>query len=160
MYSQTKYLVMRDGDFSAVRIIGKAVYLNCRNVREFFDKMLEENVRTIEVDCTECTGMDSTFLGTLAGVALKMMNASVKGNLVLCGLNQRNMELVENLGLNRLVKINSTSSFETQITTEIPTEAAKSSEILSAHENLIKADSSNKAKFEDVIKFLKKEVDK
>ena len=72
MREETKYLVGITGDTATMAVIGKANYLNCRNVGEFFSTAIERGCRKILVDCSQCNGMDSTFLGMVAGAALKI----------------------------------------------------------------------------------------
>ena len=102
--------------------------------------------------------MDSTFLGMVAGAALKIHKSG--GEMVLVNLNDRNRELIDNLGIFKLVKIAEDPSAMPKLTSEfLPANNATHANILSAHENLVEADSSNKTKFEDVIAFLKRETE-
>ena len=154
MSEETKYLVHVDADTAILAVVGKAGYMNCRNVGEFFSTAIESGCKNLLIQCRDCTGMDSTFLGMITSASLKLRK--IGGTLTLLNLSERNQELVENLGLSKLVK---TASFDTSTSTDTTLEAtvAKSSEILSAHESLIEADSTNLAKFQDVIAFLKKD---
>ena len=154
MSEETKYLVHVDADTAILAVVGKAGYMNCRNVGEFFSTAIESGCKNLLIQCRDCTGMDSTFLGIITSASLKLRK--IGGTLTLLNLSERNQELVENLGLSKLVK---TASFDTSTSTDTTLEAtvAKSSEILSAHESLIEADSTNLAKFQDVIAFLKKD---
>ncbi len=154
MHEETKYLVKVCADSATLAVIGKAGYLNCRSVGEFFASVVDKGCKKIFVQLKDCTGMDSTFLGMIAGVALKLKKSD--GELTLLNPNERNLELVENLGISKLVKISSDAASETP-SDALPSTSAPTSAILDAHKNLIAADSSNLAKFEDVITFLKKE---
>ena len=157
MREETKYLVGITGDTATMAVIGKANYLNCRNVGEFFSTAIERGCRKIVVDCSQCNGMDSTFLGMVAGAALKIHKTG--GEMVLLNLNDRNMELIDNLGIYKLVNVEEDKSAMPKPSAEfLPANNATHANILNAHENLVEADSSNKTKFEDVITFLKKET--
>ena len=70
--NEVKYLVGFAGETAYLSIFGKANYLNCRKIGDFFSRVIAKGCKAIKVDCSSCTGMDSTFLGTLAGAALKM----------------------------------------------------------------------------------------
>ncbi len=154
MPNNAKFLVKIDGDNAFLTIVGKASYLNCRSVGDFFTTVANKNCHTLFIDTAQCTGMDSTFLGMIAGVALKMRkyNASV----TLQNLNDRNSQLVENLGLFKLVKVEQAQS-DFSGETELETSNADSNAIIDAHENLIETDEANRAKFEDVLSFLQRE---
>ncbi len=156
MPEETKYLVGITGTTATMAVVGKANYLNCRNVGEFFAKAIERGCLKIVVDCSRCLGMDSTFLGMVAGAALKIKK--VGGDLTMLNLNDRNRELIDNLGIVKLVKVAEDPSAMPKPTDEfLPSNNATHANILSAHENLVEADDANKNKFEDVISFLKKE---
>jgi anti-anti-sigma factor len=154
MGEETKYLVHVDADTAILAVVGKAGYMNCRNVAEFFSATIDGGCKNLLIQCRQCTGMDSTFLGMITSAVLKLRK--IGGTLTLLNLSERNQELIENLGLAKLVK---TASFDTTTSheTTLETTVAKSSEILSAHESLIEADSANLSKFQDVIAFLKKD---
>ena len=156
MREETKYLVKICGDTAILAVVGKAGYLNCRSAGEFFSAAVEKGCTKLLVQLKDCTGMDSTFLGMIAGVALKLKK--VGGELVILNPGERNLELVENLGITKLIKI-SNEAKEGTPEDSLPTSSAPVSAILDAHENLVEADSSNLVKFEDVISFLKKEKD-
>ena len=66
---QPKFLVRAYRDPVEVRINGKANYLNCNAFREFIEKVIADDRNEIVLDFDSCTGMDSTFLGILAGTA-------------------------------------------------------------------------------------------
>jgi len=157
MRDEIKYLVRVSGDTASMVVVGKASYLNCRSAGDFFAAVSEKGCGKIVVDCLGCTGMDSTFLGMIAGAAIRLRKTN--GKLTLLNLNERNSELIENLGLGKLVEIVDTSApSEPEDAQTLPSSNATTSGILHAHESLIEADSANKAKFEDVIAFLKKET--
>ncbi|MCH8474671.1 MAG: hypothetical protein LAT55_05520 [Opitutales bacterium] len=111
--------------------------------------------------------MDSTFLGAIAGAALDLRKQDEPGKIFLFRLGTRNLELVKNLGLHRLLHVDEEG--EKAVNTDSlqrleGEEASSKSEVenakmvLEAHENLIKADEENRSKFQDVISFLKNQV--
>ena len=81
------------------------------------------------------------------------------GSLSLAGLNERNGELIENLGLGKIVTIIDAPVQSATAQEQLSATNATTEGILSAHENLVAADSANLSKFEDVITFLKKEME-
>jgi hypothetical protein len=120
------------------------------------------------IDFQQCSGMDSTFLGILAGLGIKLMKMDPPGSVVLCRLGNRNRELVRNLGLHRLLTLDEGDrepGSESAEGLEAVEESGKLSEVenarlvLQAHENLVEIDASNKTKFQDVISFLKNQMD-
>ena len=157
MGEETKYLVRVDADTAVLAVVGKAGYMNCRNVGEFFTTTIDNGCKNLLVQCRECTGMDSTFLGMITSASLKLRK--IGGTITLLNLSERNQELIENLGLSKLVKTVSLAE-NTSADTTLETNATPSADILSAHESLIEANEANLAKFQDVIAFLKKDNEK
>ena len=87
---QPTFLVSAYSEPVAVQIHGKANYLNCNNFREFMEKMVADGKRCFLLDFECCKGMDSTFLGILAGTALAAEKQTPAGKLTLCKLGERN----------------------------------------------------------------------
>ncbi len=154
MGEETKYLVNVEADTAIIAVVGKAGYMNCRNAGDFLSSVIDGGSKRVIVQCRECTGMDSTFLGMIASAILKLRK--IGGELFMLNLSERNLELIENLGLSKLVKTTTDISLK-EDAKSLDSNVATTSDILKAHESLIDADSSNLAKFQDVITFLKKE---
>ncbi len=158
----TKYLVCTADKEAQLVIQGRACYLNCMGVSEFFDTIARDKYKKEIIDLAECTGLDSTFLGTIAKLAIKLK--AINGSfdcVILQNLEERNLEVVQNLGIDKITKIENKKVEEIKAKDCNFLENAPSNQptMLDAHESLVEADSSNKAKFEDVISFLKKRVD-
>jgi anti-anti-sigma factor len=158
---QPTYLVSAYSDPVAVRINGKANYLNCNAFRDFIEQMVEQGKKHIALDFAQCNGMDSTFLGILAGTAIDLRKQNPAGELTLCNLSERNYELITNLGLQNLLTLEEVCAQQNSTDFEgLRDEAvAETKNVLRAHENLAQADHSNAAKFQDVIAFLKNQIE-
>ncbi|MBX3460662.1 MAG: STAS domain-containing protein [Planctomycetes bacterium] len=50
-----------------VRVVGLGNFNNAGPMREYAEKAFNDGVRCVIVDLAECTGLDSTFMGTLMG---------------------------------------------------------------------------------------------
>ena len=156
MADDIQYLVRISGDTAYMSVLGKATYLNCQEAGRFFNLAIAKNCRYLRLDFYACTGMDSTFMGMIAGITLKL--SSVGGTVTLYNLKARNLELIENVGLNHILKISEECDFNAPAdASSLPSAAVCKDAILEAHENLISANPDNARKFEDVIKFLKAE---
>lgn len=158
---QPTFLVSAYSDPVAVKINGKANYLNCNAFRDFIEQVVHEGKNHILLDFTNCKGMDSTFLGILAGTAIDLRKQEPAGELVLCNLGERNYELICNLGLQNLLTIAEACDFEKGGKFEglRDEEVSEAKDVLTAHENLAEADKGNVAKFQDVIAFLHNQVE-
>lgn len=163
---ETVFLVNADDDPIQLIIKGRACFQNARPVSQFFARMMDQNHPHFVVDFGACTGMDSTFLGILAGAGIHLMELSPPGRMVLTRLSDRNRDLVENLGLDQIVEIDRgrvpplTEEGAQSLKPADKTSANENARmVLRAHENLVQIDGSNYPKFQDVIEFLRNQVD-
>ena len=83
----------------AIRIRGRASMYNSHLVKRFIDKAIDEGKRNFAIDFSRCVGLDSTFLGTIKGVAQRLQGMHPPGSIVFCSLSGRNLENVRNVGL-------------------------------------------------------------
>lgn len=156
------FLVDSTSDPVVVKVRGRASFMNSQPIREFLQHAIRGGQRRFAIDFSECTGMDSTFLGVLAGTALELRKSVPKGSLVFCKLGTRNLELVRNLGLHRLATVDTGDECLGEMSgAGRALEQSQLDEIenarlcLDAHESLIEADADNLGKFQDVISLLK-----
>src|SRR5882724_13443483 len=99
------YLVDAYSDPVVVRIDGRASFQNSASVRDFIDEMVRQGKTRFVLDFQNCASMDSTFLGVLAGAALSLRKLNPPGSMVLARVGPRNLELIRNLGLHRLLTV-------------------------------------------------------
>lgn len=159
------YMVDAYSDPVVVRIDGRACFQNSVCLRDFIAEMLRQGKSRFVIDFLNCTSMDSTFLGVLAGAALQLKKAAPGGSLVLARVGPRNLELIRNLGLHRLLTVDAGDYPMNFDHCHDPLPCGDRSEleharlVLEAHENLVSADESNRSKFQDVLAFLKNRVE-
>lgn len=163
--SKPVYLVDAYSDPVVVRIEGRASFQNSGCLRDFIAEMLQRGKTRFVLDFNQCASMDSTFLGVLAGAALELRKSAPQGSLVIARTNQRNLELIRNLGLHRLLTVDTGDASSSNTACNTALECRSGSEIenarlvLEAHENLVSADDANRAKFQDVLTFLRRRVE-
>ncbi|QYM80719.1 STAS domain-containing protein [Horticoccus luteus] len=158
------YLVDAHADPVVVRIEGRASFQNSACLRDFVTEMVRQGRRRFVLDFLHCTSMDSTFLGVLAGAALELRKQP-DASFVLVRLGPRNLELIRNLGLHRLLTVDAPEGglnfddCDRALACGERSELENARLVLEAHENLVAADEHNRAKFQDVLTFLKNRVD-
>jgi anti-anti-sigma regulatory factor len=100
----SKILVARSGDLGFVKVVGRGSFQNSGCLKAFYLQLLKEGVSRFVIDLGACTYLDSTFLGILLGLGLKLRENG-KGLLNILNASSRNLELLRNLGLDRLIQL-------------------------------------------------------
>lgn len=126
--------------------------------------MIQRGYRDFVVDLLDCEQMDSTFMGTLAGVALRLREIG-QGALRAINVNERNAGLLSSLGLDQLFTVAEVADGEQSVPLQLrqaqPGKVGAEEQkqmVLEAHEALAEADSSNAMKFKDVLEYLRQEL--
>jgi anti-anti-sigma factor len=104
----SKILVARSADLGFVKVVGRGSFQNSSCLKAFYLQLIKDGVHRFVVDLDACTYLDSTFLGILLGLGLRLKNAGA-GLLHILNASPRNMELLRNLGLDRLIHIDGRS---------------------------------------------------
>ena len=86
-----------------VRCTSRGSFVNSPALKTISEKYIARNGRLIVIDLEICPGVDSTFMGTLAGLARKMMAQG--GSLQIATPTRRTRAAMESLGLDMLVDI-------------------------------------------------------
>jgi anti-sigma B factor antagonist len=149
-----------------VRVEGKGSFLNSGNLKEFAREMLDRGYREFVVDLADCAMMDSTFMGTMASVALRLKELG-HGHLHIVHCGNRSQELLSGLGLDQIFDIHGNGArapeFEAlERTHQEQSPAAQKKEqaetMLEAHEALCEAAPKNLLRFKDVLDFLRQDL--
>lgn len=154
-----------------VRVEGKGNFQNSPELKEFAIRMIDRGRTAMVVDLEECPAMDSTFMGTLTGIAIRL-KAVCFGKLDILNANPRNQQLLESLGLDQIfyVDVDRRAWIEERelvkhnLLRPEPGRALGKRDhaefVLEAHESLCKANDDNVRRFKDVIDFLKHDTEK
>ena len=86
-----------------IRCASRGCFVNSPALKSLADKYLENGGNSIVIDLEVCPGVDSTFMGTLAGLARKCMAAN--GSIQIASPTQRTRDAMESLGLDMLLEI-------------------------------------------------------
>ena len=141
-----------------IRVEGKGSFQCSPALKEFSRKMIEEGRREFVIDLKDCPAMDSTFMGTLAGIATRIRDAG-GGDLWVVNRNERNTELLSGLGLDALfsekpapVELNGGKAEPLHHVADKDTTRAVMHE---AHTICVAVNPKNAEKFKDVLETLK-----
>ena len=162
---QSSIQVGVNGSAVWVRVEGKGSFLNSGNFKEFAREMVDRGFREFVIDLANCQSMDSTFMGTMAGLALRLKELG-HGHLHVVHCGERSRDLLTGLGLDQIFSIRSNGSTAPECAA-LKREAGASSgadklqtkkEMLDAHEALCEAAPQNLSRFKDVLDYLKQDL--
>ena len=128
--------------------------------------MMNRGYREFIIDLRNCVMMDSTFMGTLAGVALRLKELG-HGHLHVVHCGARSRELLSGLGLDQIFEIHVDGSAapecaeldeETPEGSSVQRKTEQAQTMLEAHEALCEAAPENITRFKDVLDYLKQDL--
>ena len=165
---QSSIQVGVNGSSVWVRVAGRGSFLNSGSLKEFAREMVNRGYREFIFDLQECVMMDSTFMGTMAGMALRLKELG-QGRLHVIHCGERSLELLSGLGLDQILDIRTNGApapecAELTEANERPAEGSAEAKreqagtMLEAHEALCKAAPENLPRFKDVLEYLKQDL--
>jgi len=153
-----------------VRLRGKGSIRTSSALKRFLTNMAGKGYRLFTFDMGECRGMDSTFMGVLAGFVSKLKTMG-GGRVVMVNVDDAIYELLHTLGLDRLIENDRHGELEPELIQRISQVVSLSAlnigeeskdvaadTVLSAHEALADVSPDNHDRFKDVLAFLRKET--
>jgi anti-anti-sigma regulatory factor len=149
-----------------VKVEGKGSFLNSGNLKEFSREMLDRGYREFVMDLADCAMMDSTFMGTMASVALRLKELG-HGHLHIVHCGNRSQQLLSGLGLDQIFDIHTDGASAPecealeQATKDRSADFRKKEQaetMLEAHEALCEAAPENIFRFKDVLDFLRQDL--
>ena len=157
---------MQDGKFLAasqdgayvIRLVGDVRLTLCATIDEYFQKMYDNpEFASVWVDLCEAEGIDSTTLGLLAKLALRVKEKFGLVPVVYSsdsGINR----LLRSMGFQRLFDLREEACGQDSGGSEIPlvegSEDAVKAKIVEAHRVLMNLNDENRAKFQDLMAVL------
>jgi anti-anti-sigma regulatory factor len=155
-----------DGDKVFIRVTGRGSFKVSATLKQFIaDISSKQPVSVVAIDLSECIGMDSTFMGVLAGLAGRLRQAGQ--TLELINLSEKNRNLLTTLGVDQVIDHYSHSHGHQMPDSpgeSLPTEEASKKDLaetsLQAHEKLVQICDENRPRFKRVIEYLKADVDR
>ncbi len=166
-----RLLVMVRGSRAFVRVIGRGSFKVSTALKEFAATAIEGADGRLVLEMSACTGMDSTFMGVLAGVAMRLNRSGNGGRVALVNLAPKNRDLLATLGLDLLVDAytagQTPDEYEAvlhddqglRMLEENASMKQRTAEtMLEAHEDLVRLSPDNLPKFQDVLQYLREDV--
>lgn len=138
-------------------------------MKAFGDDRIAAGENCLVVDLGGCTGMDSTFMGTLAGMAARLSTHD-GGMLQIADSGSRNRRSLEDLGLDFLLEIDPPAAawrgnvdairgkLQAPAAAAIPGQLQRTQHVLEAHQILSETNDKNAREFSNVVKLLENQL--
>ncbi len=139
-------------------------------MKECAETRIAEGERCLVIDLEACTGMDSTFMGQLAGFSARLSKLGTAGGVQIAGAGERNRNSLEDLGLDCLLEIDPPAapwrgkadevraSLEPYRVGHPIGNQERAKHVLESHKVLSATNAENARKFAGVVGVLEKEV--
>ena len=170
MASPSATLFICADDHSAIiRISGRANFSCSVHFKTVVNELYDRGSNRFILDLGECATMDSTFLGVLAGFAMKLSDDQkkpAKPVLEMYKPNERVLDLLDNLGISHFfTQIECPPALGKAFNLSAPAETPASKEEISktcleAHQTLMAVNPDNIPKFKEVTQFLAEDLKK
>jgi anti-anti-sigma regulatory factor len=161
-----KLMVLIGEQFACVKVVGRANFATSVDFKTVLAGLEAKGYPYIVIELSECSLMDSTFLGVLAAFGVKLNPTGVdcvNQVIELRNANERLLELLENLGVLHLFK---SCQGELPACREVASEPCNASKealtraSLEAHQTLMDINPANVSRFKDVTKFLAEDLER
>ncbi len=157
------------GRYAVVKVEGRGTYKLGASLRTFGDDVVNLRLPLMLIDMAQCIGMDSTFMGVLAGIATRLKPHT--GRVVLINCSHHNHNLLATLGLDQLIdafedgqapeayqRMLEGGQPDEKLETTCGKDAATVDVMLSAHQQLVDLVPENLPQFRDVLTYLREEA--
>ena len=150
-----------------VKPVGRATFKLAPALKRFSVSVISKGCRTLQFDMSECTTLDSTFMGVLAGIAMWPLGGTEKIRITLWGLSARTHSMLATLGLERIITCHEldetaepalVSENGVQEMKHVASKGETLETMRTAHQNLVRVDGGNAARFCDVLTYLDQEI--
>jgi anti-sigma B factor antagonist len=171
MSSPAQMFVFVSDRLACVKIVGRANFTTSIDFKMLINELDRQGYKCYVLDLSECMLMDSTFLGVMAGMALKFGGGQTCNGrehvIELLNANERNIESLETLGVLHLFKVvKGSDRLPTELTDRgaAPITLHSREEVtqncLEAHKLLMDICPANISKFKEVTQFLAENLKK
>lgn len=154
--------------FSWIRCVGRGSFLTSPALKACIDARIDDGELCAVVDLAACSGMDSTFMGTLAGLSTRLKKRG--GKLQVADPGEKNRYSLVDLGLHHLFEVDPPEAIwrgredalrsQLQPFTDVKAlgQMQRTEHVLEAHKILSETNEENARKFSKVVSLLDEQV--
>jgi len=170
--SSDRLLVAIHEGTAYVQVYGRGTFKISTALKQFGLAAVGCGCRRVILNMSHCIGMDSTFMGVLAGLAVRMKECGAE-RIALVNLSEKTRGLLATLGLDQVLQTclsgQTPAELEPWVGRVPDMEAlerveesrqATAETMLEAHENLVEVSAENFPRFKDVLTFLREDIEK
>lgn len=155
--------VARTPDAIYIRVVGLGNFNNAGPMREYCEKAFEEGMRNVLVDLAQCTGLDSTFMGTWMGFANWESPNNVPVTVTIVNPAPPTLRAMNSLGIPKILHVRTDPVAFPDCKLQHLQEGWQDKKrrtvlIRDAHMALMQCDKENEARFAPFVAALVKEV--
>jgi len=171
--ARDRLLVALHNGTALVQVHGRGTFKVSSALKKFGLAAFDRQCRCLVFDMSHCIGMDSTFMGVIAGLATELKQRSGRPP-ILVNLNEKTKGLLVTLGLDQVVQTymagctpeewqqlcRHTGGNLGALEIDRESRADTAETMLEAHERLVDVSPENYPRFKDVLAFLREDIDK
>jgi anti-sigma B factor antagonist len=157
---------------AVIRVEGRGSFKISPPMKQFIHQVINtESADQILIEMSNCSGMDSTYMGVVAGIAC-YIKSKPAFSFKLINLSEKNKKLLVTLGVDRVVDYSQSASEEEQnllnqlsgpsqtLKPDMSNKLEAAKTTLEAHETLVDINPDNLSKFKSVVEFLQEDLHK
>ena len=157
---------------AVIRMEGRGSFKISPPMKQFIHQVINtESADQILIEMSNCSGMDSTFMGVVAGIAC-YIKSKAAFSFKLINLSEKNRKLLVTLGVDRVVDFSLSASEEEQgllnrlndssqiLEADLSNKLDTAKTTLEAHQSLVDINPDNLSKFKSILEYLQDDVRK
>lgn len=160
--------------FALIKVTGRATFKLAPSLKRFCTTVMRNGCKEVVFDMEDCSGMDSTFMGVLAGIAISPADGTRAAHVIMMNLTPKTHTLLLGLGLGRVLECHETEDVPTllkqRLSDVLHLQALDESSrvdqrvsletMLQAHQHLVNVAPENLVRFRDVLTYLDQDIRK
>jgi len=161
--SSGETIICGGGERYAVKVVGRGTFECVAPLRALAKELDSTQFKQIDVDLADCQGLDSTYMGVLAMMALRAKK--IQAVISIYNASELNRNSLYGLGLKRLFQftegvVEMSGPKAAEPAAPADDKIASATTVLEAHKTLMGVDQENVEKFEKVVDFVQKDLDR
>ena len=160
--AEGQLLVAEEGPMALMQVIGRGTFKLAVGFKSWIEQLIASTtVRTVMLDLSKCTSLDSTFMGLMVTLAIQ---SKKRFALLVVNATQQHHQLLDGIGVMRVWRYVDTAvpemnwtSLADAVSGSVALDNATRELIVAAHKTLMEVDERNIPKFKDVVEMMQSE---